>query len=160
MKRILISGIFAALVSLAVGASSAQAPEAGVTSAVERSSNAEAREALLLMHEDLQRDLALLEALYAETSRRNEELAARVYELEQQSSDCISGIQARGDVAGTTGNATEDPKTTPDKLNGSYNLQYLQLQQKMQQDNRQFTTVSNIMKTKHDTAKATINNIR
>ena len=30
----------------------------------------------------------------------------------------------------------------------------------MQADNRQFTLLSNIMKTKHDTAKAAINNIR
>ena len=39
-------------------------------------------------------------------------------------------------------------------------LQYLQLQQDMQHENRQFTMVSNIMKVKHDTAKSSINNIR
>jgi hypothetical protein len=42
----------------------------------------------------------------------------------------------------------------------SFNLQYLQLQQKMQNDSRQFTAVSNIMKTKHDTVKNSISNIR
>lgn len=42
----------------------------------------------------------------------------------------------------------------------SFNLQYLQLQQKMQNENRQFTAVSNIMKTKHDTVKNSIGNIR
>ena len=41
----------------------------------------------------------------------------------------------------------------------SFNLQYLQLQNSMQNDNRQFTMVGNIMKTKHNTAKNTINNI-
>ncbi|MFZ0715399.1 hypothetical protein [Mycobacterium sp.] len=41
----------------------------------------------------------------------------------------------------------------------SFNLQYLQLQNQMQNDNRQFTMVSNIMKTKHDTVKNTISNI-
>ena len=41
----------------------------------------------------------------------------------------------------------------------SFNLQYLQLQNAMQNDNRQFTMVSNIMKTKHDTVKNTISNI-
>jgi hypothetical protein len=35
----------------------------------------------------------------------------------------------------------------------SFNLQYLQLQESMQNENRQFTMVSNIMKTKHDTVK-------
>jgi hypothetical protein len=46
------------------------------------------------------------------------------------------------------------------EMNMSFNLQYLNLQQEMQQENRQFTMVSNIMKTKHDTAKSAINNIR
>ncbi len=46
------------------------------------------------------------------------------------------------------------------EMNKSFNLQYLGLQQKMQSDNRQFTSMSNIMKTKHDTAKAAINNVR
>jgi hypothetical protein len=42
----------------------------------------------------------------------------------------------------------------------SFNLQYLTLQSSMQNDNRQFTMVSNIMKTKHDTAKNSIRDIR
>jgi hypothetical protein len=42
----------------------------------------------------------------------------------------------------------------------SGDLQYLQLQQYTQQQNRQFTMMSNIMKVKHDTVKNVINNIR
>ena len=42
----------------------------------------------------------------------------------------------------------------------SFNLQYLQLQTSMQNENRQFTMVSNVMKTKHDTAKNIISNIK
>jgi len=42
----------------------------------------------------------------------------------------------------------------------SFNMQYLQLQNSMQNDNRQFSMVSNIMKTKHGTVKNTIGNIR
>jgi hypothetical protein len=42
----------------------------------------------------------------------------------------------------------------------SFNLQYLALQNQMQNENRQFTMVSNIMKTKHDTVKNSISNIR
>lgn len=41
----------------------------------------------------------------------------------------------------------------------SLNLQYLQLQSALQNENRQFTMVSNIMKTKHDTVKNSISNI-
>ena len=46
------------------------------------------------------------------------------------------------------------------EMSQSFNLQYLGLQQAMQDENRRFTLVSNIMKTKHDTAKNAINNIR
>jgi hypothetical protein len=42
----------------------------------------------------------------------------------------------------------------------SFNLQYLQLQSQMESENRSYTAVSNIMKTKHDTVKNSISNIR
>jgi hypothetical protein len=42
----------------------------------------------------------------------------------------------------------------------SFNLQYLQLQSQMQNENRSYTAVSNIMKTRHDTVKNSINNVR
>src|SRR6516162_5987855 len=42
----------------------------------------------------------------------------------------------------------------------SFNLQYLQLQSQMQNENRQYTAVSNILKTKHETVKNSISNIR
>jgi hypothetical protein len=42
----------------------------------------------------------------------------------------------------------------------SFNLQYLQLQSQMQHENRAYTAISNIMKTKHDTVKNSISNIR
>jgi len=45
-------------------------------------------------------------------------------------------------------------------MNQDFNMQYLMLQQKMQSDNRSFSTLSNVMKTKHDTAKNAINNMR
>lgn len=47
-----------------------------------------------------------------------------------------------------------------DDMAQSFNIQYLDLQKQMQDENRRYTLVSNIMKTKHDTAKAAINNIR
>jgi len=42
----------------------------------------------------------------------------------------------------------------------SFNLQYLQLQSQMQDENRTYTAVSNIMKTRHDTVKNSISNVR
>jgi uncharacterized tellurite resistance protein B-like protein len=46
------------------------------------------------------------------------------------------------------------------EMSQSFNLQYLGLQQQMQDENRRFTLISNIMKTKHDTAKNSISNVR
>lgn len=41
----------------------------------------------------------------------------------------------------------------------SFNLQYLQLQESMQRESREFQALSNVMKVKHDSAKAAIGNI-
>jgi hypothetical protein len=46
------------------------------------------------------------------------------------------------------------------EMNQSFNMQYLQLQQSMQDESRRFTCISNVMKTKHDTAKNSISNVR
>ena len=40
------------------------------------------------------------------------------------------------------------------------NLQLLALQEQVQQENQRFTTVSNVMRAKHDTAKAAVSNLR
>lgn len=42
----------------------------------------------------------------------------------------------------------------------SFNAQYLQLQEGMQRESREFTAVSNVMKVRHDSAKAAIQNIQ
>ena len=41
----------------------------------------------------------------------------------------------------------------------TYNLQYLQLQEAMQRESREFTALSNVMRVKHDSAKSAISNI-
>jgi hypothetical protein len=46
------------------------------------------------------------------------------------------------------------------EVNMSFNLQYLQLQSAMQDENRSYTAISNIMKTKHETVKNSISNVR
>ena len=45
-------------------------------------------------------------------------------------------------------------------MNRSFSLQYLQLQQQIQSETREFNLLSAIMKTKHKTAKTAINNVR
>jgi len=46
------------------------------------------------------------------------------------------------------------------EMNRNFSLQYLALQQKIQQEHREFTALSNIMKARHEAAKNALNNIR
>ena len=65
-------------------------------------------------------------------------------------------VRAGGDSQAPLLQATQEMQ----EMQMSFNLQYLQLQSQMQNENRQFTMVSNIMKTKHDTVKNSISNVR
>ena len=46
------------------------------------------------------------------------------------------------------------------EMNRSFSMQYLSLQNKLQQESREYNLVSNIMKQRHEAAKNAINNIR
>jgi hypothetical protein len=89
----------------------------------------------------------------------------------------VVGSRATGTpVAGAQGHsaaATEDPtalaggssadiiKATQqmNEQSQAFNMQYLQLQDQMQAESRQYQTLSNVMKVRHDTAKNAISNI-
>ncbi len=46
------------------------------------------------------------------------------------------------------------------KQNQQWTEQYLKLQTEMQQESRQFTAISNVLKVRHESAKTAINNVR
>lgn len=90
-------------------------------------------------------------------------------------SAAVSAVKtvARGALAQSAGAATvgvggggSDPASMIDanrqmmQEGAQLNMQYLQLQHDMQQESQQYNTVSNVMKVRHDSAKAAINNIR
>ena len=68
------------------------------------------------------------------------------------------------DATAGGGGAGIDPNITAQRqmmeMNQNFNMQYLGLQQDMQNENRKFTVLSNVMKTRHDTAKNAISNVR
>jgi hypothetical protein len=68
----------------------------------------------------------------------------------------LSGIVSNDVADEALMNATKSMQ----EMSQSFNIQYLQLQQNMQQENRQFTMITNIMKNKHDTIENSLNNIR
>lgn len=95
--------------------------------------------------------------------------AARLDALANKGEGAIGAVGGAAGSSGAIGGAAGDGGGQDQLLAAtgnmqetqmSFNLQYLQLQSAMQNENRQFTTVSNIMKTKHDTVKNSISNIR
>jgi hypothetical protein len=108
------------------------------------------------------------------------ELIAPVASVHPVLSAAVSAVKsvARGALAQSTGAATvgvgggvpggggSDPTSMLDanrqlmQEGAQLNMQYLQLQRDMQQESQQYNMVSNVMKVRHDTAKAAINNIR
>ncbi len=72
--------------------------------------------------------------------------------LDSAASRAVTSSAAdEGDVLAATRELQRESQT--------FNLQYLQLQEAMQRESREFTALSNVMKVKHDSAKAAINNI-
>lgn len=73
------------------------------------------------------------------------------------------GLQRlRGRQPGGMGGAPQehiDKMWEMQQQNQVFNMQYMQLQQSLQADNRNFSTMSNLIKARHDTAKAAINNM-
>jgi len=103
-------------------------------------------EKLAESHRSLMKAVGELEGLYAQLSRKAEEV-----------SRLAAGAQkTEGEAAGRLFKAAREMQ----EMQQSFNLQFLALQEAMQKENRQFTMVSNVMKTKHDTAKNAINNVR
>jgi cell division protein FtsB len=116
--------------------------------------NARLKQELLVSVDELQRSLAEMEKSHEALARLNAELVRRIEHLQDESASSLKEIER---------------KISPDALplvrqlqetQMSFNMQYLGLQQKMQDESRRFTVMSNIMKTKHETAKNAISNIR
>jgi hypothetical protein len=63
------------------------------------------------------------------------------------------------DITGVTTNITLS-KIPPVGNEENFNLEYLMLQEKMQNENRQYSLVSTINKTENETIKNSINNVR
>lgn len=53
-----------------------------------------------------------------------------------------------------------DAQNVLNQQNQQFSMAYLKLQDEMQRESREHNTVSNVMKVRHDSAKAAINNIR
>jgi hypothetical protein len=90
-------------------------------------------------------------------------VAAAVARTGANAVSSIAGKNADlGGVPGGSAGAGSDfaSVATLQRESQAFNLQLLGLQEEIQQENRRFTTVSNVIRARHDTAKAAISNIR
>jgi hypothetical protein len=123
--------------------------------AVKKSHNEEVKRSLFTVQAELEQELHSMNSNVATISKITEALDQKVTEFQQRVKTFLEGIAVSSD-SGALVNATRQMQETE----MSFNLQYLQLQSQMQNENRSYTAVSNIMKTKHDTVKNSISNIR
>lgn len=72
----------------------------------------------------------------------------------------VSGLTAAGIPASGSDQGDLATMHSMQRESQAFNLQLLELQEDVQQENRRFTTVSNVLRAKHDTAKAAVSNIR
>ena len=84
-----------------------------------------------------------------------------------QGSMAATGITAVGGGGGATGQAmASSPNGVPTELNGMIGQMRAEadrstmMQMQMQQESREYNTISNVLKVRHDSAKSAINNIR
>ena len=79
----------------------------------------------------------------------------------QSSASTAQGVQS-GAARLETGGAmdTMARQEIMNKDSQAFSAMYLQLQNEMQQESRQFNAISNVIKVRHDSAKAAINNVR
>lgn len=67
-----------------------------------------------------------------------------------------AGSSAGGTLGGASGGTMDDALTR----SANQQMELLELQQRMQDENQRFTTLSNVLKAEHETAKTAIGNIR
>jgi hypothetical protein len=119
--------------------------------------------------DDASAQLVELEKIHARTVAINSNLCKLYEALSKKAAEVgklAEAVRAGKGMPSTTGGSSSaqdqllNAAKQMQETQMSFNLQYLQLQSQMQNENRSYTAVSNVLKTKHDTVKNSISNIR
>ncbi len=108
----------------------------------------------------LEQQSAQLLTLIHNFNEQQKQFITQLEKLEKNYDEMTKGNLTNADDGGNSQNQLMAATRQMQETQMSFNLQYLQLQSQMQNENRSYTAVSNIMKTKHDTVKNSISNIR
>jgi len=116
------------------------------------------REAQDLM-DNAAKDFAAAQVSHNRIMQNAENLVSLTQEANQKSLSQFAQLQ-RMIQSGASGASLLAATKSMQEMQMNFNLQYLQLQSQMRHENRSYMAVSRIMKTKHDTVKNSISNIR
>jgi hypothetical protein len=89
-------------------------------------------------------------------------LSAAVRPVAESATGAVAPSAAAGSGGTAAGSSEGDLLEATRALQSearTFNLQYLQLQEGMQRESREFTAMSNVMKVRHESAKSAIGNI-
>ena len=112
-------------------------------------------------YEQMQKGLKLLETQRLELAMKFKQYDSTLKVVKEQVAQLEKKANASLEATVVNGQSQLlDATKQMQETQMSFNLQYLQLQSQMQHENRSYTAISNIMKTKHDTVKNSISNIR
>ena len=153
MKR---TFVIAAVLLVAFAAVGPGRGQTGTTPPPKTGLAADARQAILTVGDDMTK-LVDAHGRYVRASLQAEVLTGKLLASVRE----VTKLAADASKTGAAGEKKLlEAIQNMEEMSQSFNLQYLQLQQQMQDENRRFTLLSNVMKTKHDTAKNAIGNIR
>ena len=106
--------------------------------------------------DDVSTAAAQLDNLHANMMAINGKMSA----LYRALSDKVASVGKLAASSGTSSSALMQATQQMQEMQMSFNLQYLQLQESMQNDSRQYTALSNVLKTRYDTMKGILANLK
>ena len=101
-------------------------------------------------------NLERLNKIHAETVEMNRQLLARNSALEKK----LANLEKLAARPGTTRAQLADAIRQAAQTQGGADITSMKLQSRLSNENRNYTSISNMMKASHDTLKSMINNIR
>jgi hypothetical protein len=147
MVRVRILGVVVLAIGTALG------PFAGAQGAVESSS---ARRDALHAFDDVSATVAQLDTVHANMMVLDGKMSALYRALSAK----VASVSKLAASSGTSSSDLMQATQQMQQMQMSFNLQYLALQEQMQNDAREYTALSNVLKARYDTMKGILANIK
>ena len=157
-KNIFMKKIFACILICITSVAYAQKPKQGVV--MKMTISQERWDQLSKDYIQLQKQMEELKTQQKKIETILQELMSHDQKLRSFTADLQNWEKQIDSTGASTQTQLLQATKQMQQTQSSFNTQYLQLQSHIQNENRQYTAVSNIMKTKHETVKNTISNIR